>query len=271
MNKTKDCIINPGQEIFCYQKRNLRELGGYQTQNESVIKPHMIYRGPALSDLSPEEQAVIEDLSFNYILDLRSQQEADKAPDDIPKDVVYIRQCASVFNGEEIDLSPQAFKANTKQSLAAFSHLIKNTLHQTSYNQMVFSNPALKELFSLLEEYKTPLYIHCSAGKDRTGLAALLILIALGVDKEIALDDFELTNRYYAEKIEKALKKHVFLSKVSKSIRQLIQASEGVSRQSAKNALDAILKRYGTFENYFLQEFDLSSQKLEELRSYYTE
>lgn len=270
MSKTDRTIKNSGQEIVCASIKNLRDLGGYRTVDGKTVKHHLLFRGPVLANLSQEAQARIDSLQLKQILDLRSEQEAMQMPDYIPKKCSYVRHCASVINGVEIDLSPEALKNNIFKSPWNFIRLLKNSFNQTSYNDMVFSNPAFYELFQLLENQQVPLYFHCTAGKDRTGLAALLILLALGVTKEQALDDFELTNHYYAKKIKAAQEKHQLLCRFSKKARLLIQSSEGVTRLAAEHALQAILDKYASFENYFYQEFGLDETRLEQLRQNYT-
>ena len=49
------------------------------------------------------------------------------------------------------------------------------------YREMPFRNPAYHALFALLEGRRVPVLFHCSCGKDRTGIGAMLILLALGV------------------------------------------------------------------------------------------
>lgn len=62
-----------------------------------------------------------------------------------------------------------------------------------------------RKLFSLLQnEENIPLMFHCSAGKDRTGMAAALVLSSLGVDEETILDDYLLSNFYLADKRQKS-------------------------------------------------------------------
>ena len=51
------------------------------------------------------------------------------------------------------------------------------------YREMPFRNPAYHALFALLEGRRVPVLFHCSCGKDRTGIGAMLILLALGVSR----------------------------------------------------------------------------------------
>ena len=76
------------------------------------------------------------------------------------------------------------------------------------YRQMLFGNKAFKELFRALEAGETPILFHCSAGKDRTGVAAMLILLALGASDETICADFVQTNVCRKAEIDALLAGH---------------------------------------------------------------
>jgi protein-tyrosine phosphatase len=62
---------------------------------------------------------------------------------------------------------------------------------------LAVAGPVFGRLFALLAEADAgPSLLHCAAGKDRTGMAAALLLTCLGVDRELVLDDYELTTAY---------------------------------------------------------------------------
>ena len=67
---------------------------------------------------------------------------------------------------------------------------------------------SFKELFRALEAGETPILFHCTAGKDRTGVAAMLILLALGASDETICADYARTNLCRAAEIEKAMADH---------------------------------------------------------------
>lgn len=100
---------------------------------------------------------------------------------------------------------------------------------------------AYKRLFAHLAAGEVPIVFHCTAGKDRTGVAAMLILPSLGVSEEDALYDYLLTNVYLAQRIW-----------------ELVAKGLGV-------------ERYGTYEAYFAAEYGLDAQGLAALRDRYTE
>lgn len=80
-------------------------------------------------------------------------------------------------------------------------------LMRESYRNYVRHNThSFRMLFGHLLEDRAPLVIHCTAGKDRTGWAAALILLALGVSREAVREDYLLTNQLYRRPAELAAK-----------------------------------------------------------------
>lgn len=66
-----------------------------------------------------------------------------------------------------------------------------------------------REFFRIVsEERNTPLLFHCSAGKDRTGIAAALLLGALGVDREVIMEDYMLSAEYIKGKYDAIVQAH---------------------------------------------------------------
>ncbi len=60
---------------------------------------------------------------------------------------------------------------------------------------MPFGNPAYQRLFNLLLENDGNIYFHCTAGKDRTGVAGFLIMMALGMSEEDGVKEYMLSNQ----------------------------------------------------------------------------
>ena len=70
------------------------------------------------------------------------------------------------------------------------------------YKEIIFGNLDFRLFLESVAEGKVPIIFHCASGKDRTGAAAILLLLALGVDEETVMEDFLLTNAFNADLIE---------------------------------------------------------------------
>lgn len=229
-------------------KANFRQLGGYPTQDGRRIRYGILYRSAALDLLqTPKDRERLQALGLKTILDLRSQKECNARPDPNVPGATYQHQCAAYYpDGRELDLSSHGiieFQKEMEQSAKQNGKAAGFKLSLRSLSkEMPFGNEAFRTLFYLLENGELPLLFHCSEGKDRTGLASILVLMALGVSRKDALDDYELTNLCFE------------------------MASQKVKRKNAEFILDSITDRYGDMERYFACEFGLKGQRLVNLQ-----
>ena len=164
------------------KKRNLRDLGGYKTQNGKHVKKGYFFRSSRLMDFDQAELEILNSLHIKKIYDLRSKEEVKDAPDPELQGAEYIHSSAAVrADGTEVNFSPAALIAEnvySKESNDEFTHKV--------YGNLPFCY-AYKKIFEDIIAGNVPILFHCSAGKDRTGIAAILILLALGVDEETAM------------------------------------------------------------------------------------
>ena len=263
--------FTPGAEIPFEGAENFRELGGYPTADGRYVRRGLLYRGGNLDTLTSDaDRAKLEGLGLKEILDLRSEGESDQHPDPAVRGAHYQRVCGMRnADGSEMDFSSRGI-ARIQQEKDAYERSVGHPVHDfywfsVLYAQMPFGNPAYRALFALLEQRRVPLLFHCSCGKDRTGIGAMLILLALGVSREDALADYMLTNRYRRKIIE------CFLADKPADERELLLPVEGVSEPMGAGAIDAILQRYPSYEAYFAAEFGLTADKLAAMRDFYLE
>lgn len=132
-------------------------------------------------------------------------------------------------------------------------------------------NEAYKFMFNKLLEGDVPLLFHCSNGKDRTGVAAMLILLALGVSEEIAKADYLQSNVSRKQRIDRLMKQYDFVSSWMAEARSLLTMIEGVLPESADMMMTEIKERYGTYENFMEKEYGLDEVKLRKFRDMYLE
>ena len=117
----------------------------------------------------------------------------------MPDGARLVRICGLCHpDGSEISFSPGDIEKLLKGKKDE-----EHNLADAMYKQMLFRNKAYKELFRALEAGETPILFHCSGGKDRTGVAAMLILLALGASDETICQDFVRTNVCRRPELEK--------------------------------------------------------------------
>ncbi len=253
-----------------HKELNFRGLGGYTMKDGRKIKKGIIFRSGELGRATAEEKEYIKGLGLRKIFDFRNAAETHKCPDPKIEGAEHINICAA-FNGlaADFDYSPLSLidlLSDEDQTGNAAA-----TLYSTLTTSIAFTNDAYEELFKTLMAGEVPLLFHCSGGKDRTGVAAILILLALGADEETIKEDYLLSNVYLEELIEDRMDDHMILAKLSDNYRTHVMASEGVIPESVHMLLEEIKERYTTYENFFLNEHGLDEQGLEKLRDMYLE
>ena len=264
----------PGTPLPFENGLNFRELGGYPAADGRTVRRGLLYRSGNLDELqSPADWARLNALELREIVDLRSAGEAAGHPDPSLPGAGYRRMCAMRYpDGSEMDFSPKGMaRLQAEQDRLGITPGDPDAFLRMMYGRMPFGNPAFRELFRLLEAHRAPLLFHCSAGKDRTGVAAMLILLALGASRETAVNDYMLTNVCRKPLIDAELQKNAGEIAAHPELAKVLRGMVGVLRVAADHTLDSIVERYGTFEAYFEAEFGLDRTRLAALRDWYLE
>jgi protein-tyrosine phosphatase len=141
----------------------------------------------------------------------------------------------------------------------------------SSYPQMlIFFNGQYRRMFAELLAGRAPLAFNCSAGKDRTGVAAALVLTALGVSREAVIEDYLLTNRYFDPRkvVRSAGQASAGWEKLPPDVLKVYMSADRSYIESALKVIDA---HPGGADGYLREELGLSGTELAALRDMYTE
>ena len=267
---SKPAVVHPapGTELPFEGGHNFRELGGYEADEGKHVRWGQIYRGIPTWKLTGEaDRKLLDSLGLRLILDLRSEAEAAESPDYVPDGARLVRICGLCLeNGKEVDFSPE-----DRETLLKGMPDEGRRMADAMYERMLFGNKAYKELFRALEVGETPVLFHCSAGKDRTGVAAMLILLALGASDETITEDFVKTNIWRRPELEKVWAEHADEIAADPSRKDFYLGVFGVHPESAPFVLDIIRQRFGSAEAYLEAEYGLTPARLMRLRRMYLE
>lgn len=249
--------------------RNFRELGGYRTLSGKKIKFHKLLRTGNLANLSPFDLTYLHDYGVKYVVDFRSDAEVKRQPDRLPKDVIYDHD--PVFS-EDLTNSSKSMNDLDAQSKDdpnfGFNHML------LAYEDMIQSASAQKayrRFFKLLlanDQPKKALIFHCTAGKDRTGFGALLILTALGVPLYTIKQDYLFTNQATQSFIQGMLDRERAAGKNANTL-QTIRDIQSVQPAYLNHALKVLNDNYGSMNNYLRTVMQFSAADLLELRQIY--
>ena len=256
----------PGTQLEFAGGNNFRELGGYEADEGKHVKWGQIYRGIPTGKLTGEaDRRLLDSLGLRLILDLRSSAEAKKDPDYLPDGARLVQICGlCAEDGTEIDFSPKHIEK-------LIGTAPQEDPVRRMYRRMLTGNKAFRELFRALEAGETPILFHCTSGKDRTGVAAMLILLALGASDEVICADFEQTNACRKAEIDAVLAEHAAEIAADPACRMRYYAMAGVDPAAAPFVLDTIRRKFGSAENYLETEYGLTPARLMRLRRMYLE
>ncbi len=246
--------------------RNFRDLGGYRNRYGEYIRKDCIFRGASLDKVTEEEMVCMEQqLGIRYILDYRDEEEASLAPDLPFPNAVRERISALLVQDavkEGFDFGSMMKGEMTLEKLNFMVDYVRD-----GYRSMPFDNPAYHRLFELLLRGDGHVYFHCTAGKDRTGVASFLIMMALGIREEDAMQDYLLSNQYL-RKFNESLAKQL---KIPEEIKKLAEPLLYVQKENLMTSIEAIKERYASYEAFLEQEYGLDEGKRKQLRVLYCE
>ena len=166
---------------------NFRDLGGYVTANGLSVRRRQLFRSDHLGALTAEELSSVLPCGALRVCDLRGVAERIAAPCALQRATVHSLPIEPTIVQKLNDLIAAGHELSPSDVVA---------LMQETYRGFVRGNThRFAELFSHLLEANEPTVFHCTAGKDRTGFAAALILRSLGVPAEDVMRDYLLTNQ----------------------------------------------------------------------------
>jgi protein-tyrosine phosphatase len=229
---------------------NFRDLGGYKTEDGRTVRRSAVFRSAHLGGLTAEDRGALGRLGVRTIVDLRGVSEAAETPH-----LIEGLECRIVGAHIEPGVGDKIRGAVADGS--ANPHIMMGFLtdHYRDYPRRCA--PGFRTLFSTLSDgTHRPLVFHCTAGKDRTGFAAALLLSALGVDRATIEHDYLLTNQLYKRDNRLEGSGHPHVMKV------LWQ----VQPEFLHAAFDAVDAQHGGMQDYLHGAIGLSPQELAELK-----
>ena len=168
---------------------NFRDLGGYPGQDGRPVRWRRLFRSDHLGGLTEADKAQLTALGLARSFDFRGEAERAAVGYQLPG----LTQHSLAIEPTVVQRMQDLIDAGQSLTPARAAELMAD-LYRALVNDQ---SHRFAELFEHLLTADAPLVFHCTAGKDRTGFAAALILLALGVPRELVLQDYLLTNRVF--------------------------------------------------------------------------
>jgi len=249
------------REVKLQGAANFRDLGGYVTADGHHVRWGNIYRSADISHLTDSDIAVLKERHVHSVVDLRGVQESQKAPDRLPAGTDYIL-CPAGSDNSLTDWMKTLATIRTESG--------GDSMMRVYYGRTEFLADRYRPFFSKLLDLQgqQALLFHCTAGKDRTGIGAALLLYALGVPYEKILEDYTATNYYRSgenQKMQRAMEQGMHIpAPVAGAVLQARQ-------EYLVTTFDAIRKQYGSIDNFLQGPVGLDAGKIKTLKDKFLE
>ena len=254
---------------------NARELGGYVTTDGRRVKSGVLLRTANLADINAEDAAKLENVyKVGYVIDFRFETELKGFKD---KEI----NGAKHVNIDVLQLPDSEMKKDYKKVMSDPVVAYYETKRLGLIDERLYINIAESDkgaagygkFFDVLlsaDEGRAVLF-HCTCGKDRTGIAAMLILGALGVDNRTILKDYTLTNEYNAETAKRITEYVKSLTDDKEVIENFAVIKAVVREKFMQNLLEHVDKTYGGVVGYLKTRLSLTDEELDRLKEKYLE
>ena len=248
---------------------NVRDLGGVPVSGGRVVASGMVFRGSALASVSAADCDVLfRRLGIRCVIDVRCGWERDAKPDVEVAGVDNLH--IPFYDLEKVGIEYTEPAGGTKvvgRDVACepvrFYHSLANPL---TVGQMRI---AIEEVFARALKGE-PVYLHCSGGKDRVGIMALLVLTVLGASREDILDDYLLTNVARDKNYDKMFERFLRLADGDERRAHELVVGHRAVPENLDSFYSAIEESYGSMESFVCVQLGISDAQREKVRAVLT-
>ncbi len=259
------------RKIDLSHQHNIRDIGGLTGFKGKKVKYGKLFRGGSLAKVSDSDIKTINSLKLTDLIDFRSALEFEKRPSYPFMGVTFHN--LPTFEPENQEALKDKNDSDDSNLLWFLGDNIDGYAHMVKTYLMMLLSPmginAYKEFFRILtKDPNRVVYFHCSQGKDRTGVAAYLLEIALGVSTKDAIEDYLLSNEAMKDKIvvlKNQMKNRPFYdAQYEKSLEEVFSAN----LDYLNTVIKEVENRYGSLIEYMIKVLEVDIDKL---REYYLE
>ena len=242
---------------------NWRSLGGNVGADGRKVKDGLLFRCGQLYNLTAYQKEQVQNkYQIRRVFDFRGEEERKQYPDYLWSGLDYV--VIDVLKDAQVN------QASVDEIISANNQAEKDML--TTYEELALQNSAQKGyhqfLLTLIND-PVPTAFHCFAGKDRTGVAAALILKSLGVSDEQIFADYLKTIK--ARKQENQAILDYLRDQLTCSQLQDVAVALTVQKSYLERYFKAIKQNYGDFDNYLIRGLDLPLDFKTKMRQIYLE
>ncbi len=243
---------------------NFRDLGGYPAADGRAVKWGKLYRSGHLAKASNADLAGLAALQLASFIDFRSGAEKTEEPNRLPDPASFALVEIPVLDEGNRNLFNEISTRIEEGTLGDFDPDL--TMIQANRQFADEFTPQFRQFVdAVLEADGAPVLWHCTAGKDRTGFAAAVLLRILGVPQDIIMQDYLASS---APALESRSKELLMLRLFEgEETADKIAVMLGVEPAWLEAAFEQIDTTWGSFDNYVAEGLQLSAADVQRLRA----
>ena len=253
---------------------NTRDLGGIPASDGRVVASARLIRSGALDRATERDlRTLLDEYRVRTVIDLRTEEERREHPD--PEDAM---EGVRFVNDPVLDTAALGVtrEGGLLGALKALRALKKNPagVMEGVYERLILDEKSQRGYARFFDDVlaaganEGSVLWHCTVGKDRAGLAAALLLHALGVPRDVVMADYLATNRHvasHAQDVADALAAHGLAGKFDEGIR-VLNSAEPCFLEAAFSAAE---RAFGSFDDYLRDALCVTDEKRAALRDRY--
>lgn len=230
---------------------NFRDLGGIPVEGNRQVKKGLLFRSSRWDGAPDPEIEEFKTYGIKVTVDFRTKN--DRKIDGLYEkmETRYVRAPFDIFKVYE---APFMTEAKVPRS----------------YIRAAFGNKRYQTLLDLIKAGDVPLMFHCSAGKDRTGVAAALVLLLLGANEEAIVKDYMLTEQFTPLLVARWTERESF-KRIGAMLAKRAMPTIVTREAYIRGAVQEIFKRYPSVEEFFVAEYGITQKDIIAMREKYTE
>lgn len=253
---------------------NTRDLGGFPAADGKKIKRGKLIRSGKLYKLPESTVRALEGMHVTTVVDMRIDRERLEYPcTPIPgaRHVHLPLVCTATTGITHTKSMAKTMLDESKRIKTEFGNA--DNYMKSVYNRILFdgdSKVRLKEFFRLVIADENCIIWHCSAGKDRTGICAMLLEFVLGVDEDVIIKDYCISKKFQHKK-RLVQKWGLFIAPIPRKFKQILYALMEAKPQYITGAIAEIKAKYGSVTGYCKEALGLTREDIDFLRNKYLE
>ena len=250
---------------------NIRDLGGMKSNDGSVIRDGCFVRAGYLSELTDSDRNKLKDI-VSTVIDFRSDQERVEKPDVVIDGISYIHipivDSLTAGVTREKDADKKIFAMLADKPVEAKKYMCEMYRGFATESAVAQYSRFIRLLF---DKNDKAILWHCTAGKDRAGVASVIIEEILGIRREAIIADYMATNKYLEEDIvflTDFVKKQ--LGTESNMADEALRYLFGAEEEYIGVYYETIDEKYGSFSGFIKDGIGLSEEEVILLKDKYT-